>query len=677
MFLGSGVSALYHRFRVAGVVIGAGVVVAVAGASTPLWSGQIIADGFTQPAVPPAYTRAAARALDATHPDTRVYGLPGNNFGAQRWGDTIDTVYPGLLTRPYITHEQQIMGSMPTADVLEAVDGPLQNGVMDWNAMAPMASLLDAGDVLVQYDQAYERYDTPNPQTLAAELATTPPGLSDPVSYGTPRPNVPLLPHFDEGSLALPVDAGWPSPLVSYTVADPRPIVRTESTATPLVVDGDANGIVSAASVGLLTGNPTILYAGTLDTDPTLRHRTLSAPATLVVTDTNRKQGYRWNSLNENTGYTETAAQGPDTSDPSDAPLDLFPGAPADAQTTTFLAGVSSVTASSYGSSITYLPEDRPSAALDGNTQTAWLTNSFVGQIGQWWQVVLAQPRTEDQLLLVQPQTGDPDRHITRVTLTFDGGRPVSIPLSPVSRTAAGQVVTFPARTFTTLRITISGVSVDDPTSPLGSRSSTGFAEVGIPGISVDETVSMPQDLLRAAGAASLGDRLALVMTRLRASGVPPRSDVETSLQRTFWLPTARTFSLTGQARISPLVPDDEIDRLVGRPGSDYTGTVAYSEGRLPNDLRANAMATLDDDPSTIWEPGFGASHQTGEWLQYHFREPVTFDHLALQVVADGRHSVPTQLTVSSGGQSATVALPPWPTAAWPGRWSTSPSPSR
>ena len=34
---------------------------------------------------------------------------------------------------------------------------------MDWNALAPMASLMSAGDVLVQYDQAYERYDTPEP----------------------------------------------------------------------------------------------------------------------------------------------------------------------------------------------------------------------------------------------------------------------------------------------------------------------------------------------------------------------------------------------------------------------------------------------------------------------------------------------------------------------------------
>ena len=38
---------------------------------------------------------------------------------------------------------------------------------------------------------------------------------------------------------------------------------------------------------------------------------------------------------------------------------------------------------------------------------------------------------------------------------------------------------------------------------------------------------------------------------------------------------------------------------------------------------------------------------------------PVTFDHLDLQVVADGRHSVPTQIRIDSGGESRTVDLPP------------------
>ena len=67
-----------------------------AGATVPLWTGAIIANGFTQPAAPPLYVRQAAAALDKANPATRVYALPGNNFAAYRWGDTIDTVYPGL-----------------------------------------------------------------------------------------------------------------------------------------------------------------------------------------------------------------------------------------------------------------------------------------------------------------------------------------------------------------------------------------------------------------------------------------------------------------------------------------------------------------------------------------------------------------------------------------------------
>jgi hypothetical protein len=667
MLLGGGVSAVVARVRRTGLVIGAFAVAAIAGATTPLWTGGIIANGFTQPAAPPLYVRQAAAALDKTHPGTRVYALPGNDFAAYRWGDTIDTVYPGLTTRPFVTHEQQVMGSLATQDVLEAVDTPLQDGTMNWNALGPMTSLMSAGDVLVQYDQAYERYDTPIPQQVAADLSVTPPGLSDPVSYGTPRPNVPLIPHFDEATLARPPNQGWPAPLVSYTVADPRPIVRTESTKVPLVVDGNASGVVNAASVGLLAGNPTILYAGTLDTDKTLRNETLGAPADLVVTDTNRKQGFEWNSLNENTGYTETAAQPPDTSDPSDEPLNLFPTAPVDAQTTAVLQGVSSVTASSYGSSITYLPEDRPSNALDGNTQTAWLDDSFAQQIGQWWQVAFDQPRTESSLTLIQPQTGLPDRTITKVTLTFDGGHPFTAVLGPTSLTTAGQVVTFPARTFSTLRITVTGVKVANPAVPVGSRSSVGFAEVEIPGVTVNETIAMPEDLLRAAGTSSIIDRLSLIMTRLRSSGTPPRADVETSLVRSFWLPTPRTFSMTGSARISPLIPDDMIDRLVGRPGANHTGIVAYSLGRLPGDLRAGAIATLDDNSSTLWEPGFGASHQAGDWLQYTLPKPITFDHLDLQIAADGQHSVPTSLTVSADSGSTTFALPPIADSSVPG----------
>ena len=116
---------------------------------------------------------------------------------------------------------------------------------------------------------------------------------------------------------------------------------------------------------------------------------------------------------------------------------------------------------------------------------------------------------------------------------------------------------------------------------------------------------------------------------------------------------------MAGSARISPLVPDDEIDRLVGRPGADHTGIVAYSKGRLPGDLSAGAIATLDSNPATVWEPGFGVAHQAGEWLQYDLPAPVTFDHLDLQVVADGEHSVPTSITVAADSGTVALKLPP------------------
>jgi arabinofuranan 3-O-arabinosyltransferase len=89
---------------------------------------------------------------------------------------------------------------------------------------------------------------------------------------------------------------------VTYPVAKPRPIDRAEPLTTPLVVAGNGSGLVNASAVGLLAGNPTIFYSGTLDTDRPLQKKVLSGHPDLVVTDTNRKQGYRWNGIADNTG---------------------------------------------------------------------------------------------------------------------------------------------------------------------------------------------------------------------------------------------------------------------------------------------------------------------------------------------------------------------------------------
>ena len=125
-------------------------------------------------------------------------------------------------------------------------------------------------------------------------------------------------------------------------------------------------------------------------------------------------------------------------------------------------------------------------------------------------------------------------------------------------------------------------------------------------------------------------------------------------MARAFTLPTARTFSVSGTAAVSPLIPDDVIDALLG---TTVPGVVAaYSSGRLPGDIQDRASSTLDGNPATVWSPGLGP--QAGTWLEYNLAKPVTFDHLSMAVVTDGRHSVPTSITVRADGQSRTVALP-------------------
>jgi len=672
MLLGAGVSALWQRLAKVGLVTGLVVAGLVVANNPAVFNGDAeVVSFFTQPAHLPSYQMAAIHHLNATHPGTRVLAIPGNDFAAYRWGDTVDTPQPAYLDRPFVTREQQVMGSMATADTLYAMDDPVQQGTENWNGLAPMARLLSAGDVLVEYDQAYEHYGVVQPQLLAQQLASTPAGLSDPVSFGTPRPNVPAYSELDEADLSAPANPTPPAPLVDYTVSAPRPITRAESDTGAVVVAGDATGLQEMADAGLLDTTSAIYYAGTLDTHPGLR-RLLAPGDQLVVTDTNRKQAFRWDTLTANYGATETPSQNPAAHDPSDSPIDLFPGAPLASRTVASYVGAAAVTASSYGNSVSYTPENRAYSAIDGNLDTAWETGVFIpNPAGQWWQVTLPRQITEDHVTLVQTQQGDLFRSITRVTLRFDGHHPTTVTLGPASRTPAGQVIDFPTTRFRTLRITIDGVTHEnvDP----AAASEVGLAEVEIPGVHVAEVVKMPTDLLSVAGARSLADRLTLVMARQRVSPFPPRTDPETTISRQFTLPTARTFTLSGTASVSALIPDDEIDRLLGRPGADGSGTIAYSKGRLPGSLTSGAAAAIDGNPQTAWQPGLGAPAQTGEWLEYNLAAPLTFDHMALQVVADGRHSVPTSLTIST--ETAThrptgsyhVSLPPIADSRTPG----------
>ncbi len=311
--------------------------------------------------------------------------------------------------------------------------------------------------------------------------------------------------------------------------------------------------------------------------------------------------------------------------------------------------------ASSYGSEDTYQPEDRPELAIDGNPATAWATGAASDPDGQWWQVTTRAPVTTDHVTLTQPQVGDIDRWITTVTLRFDGGRALTVHLGAASRAAGGQTVSFSQRTFRSLRIVV------DTTTASGN-SPVGFSEVAVGGARAIEVIDMPQDLLRSMGSASRHHRLVLLLTRLRGNPSQPGSDVQVDMDRSFWLPTARTFSLGATARIDGMVLSATLETLLSAEaqpagGAPSSAVTVDASSRLPGDLNAGPAAAFDDNPATAWTTAFG-SQQVGQWLSVTTPKPVTFDHLDFRVIADGRHSVPTALRISTEHGSVNVKLP-------------------
>lgn len=655
LLVAAGLAALAARRPRAATVCAVAVAIVAAAGIPPLWTGDFIGENLQRPEDVPQYWKAAARYLDARGDATRVLEIPGADFASYRWGNTVDPILPGMMDRPYAARELIPYGSEPSADLLAALDRRMQEGVFETDALAPVARLMGVGDVVVRSDLQYERYRTPRPKTLW-NLLTNPlaKGFDNPRGFGKAVPNVAIskLPLRDEIFLATPVSTPDPPPVTAFPVHDPLPIVRTRAAAGTMLVAGDGEGVVEAASAGLLGGDEVLLYSAALATQPMVRARALADGATLLLTDTNRKRARRWSTVRENTGYTERAGEKPLVDDPSDNRLPLFPDAKDDAYTTVEQRGVASVQASDYGNPVSYTAEDRPANAFDGDTATAWRTGAFDAVKGERLVLKTDGPVTTDHVDVVQPLTGPRNRYITRLAVAVDGTKIGTFDLDDRSRSEDGQTLALGGtRRFSTLTLTVEGDNVGKRALYDG-YSGVGLSEVRVAGVRVDEVVKLPTDLLRTAGPAAADRPLTILLSRLRANPQElVRSDEERSMNRTFTLPAARTFSLAGEARLSAAVPDEVVDRLVGS-----TGPGARSSRHLAGDLGSRASSAIDGDDSTAWTSGFG--NQVGDWLDVDVPDR-PLDHLNLRVLADGYHSVPTRLVITNERGDRQVAEVP------------------
>ncbi len=626
-----------------------------------LWLGRMVPDNLDRAEEVPSYWNEAAAAIDAGDRSTRVLELPGADFASYRWGNTVDPITPGLVDRAYVARELIPYGSPASADFLNAVDRPLQEGTADPDALVPLARLMGVGDIVLRSDLQYERYRTPRPRTTFAWMNQIE-GLGPPVGFGEPLPNVagPEQTLIDEVELGSARDLADPPPVAIYPVSDPVPIVRAE-TDPPLIVAGDATGLVATAGVGLVEPGRLVRFAASLDPeDP------IPTDASIVVTDTNRRAPTRWGTIRENIGHTEQVGEEPLVDDPGDNRLQVFRDETDDNRTVAVHAGGASTQATRYGNSVTYTADDRAINALDGDPYTAWRVGDSSDVVGERLIVDFDRPVGSRQLTLLQPQNRIRTRHITEVAIHHGDAERRAVRLDDTSLAPPGQTIELDHPIGDHLELEILDTNVGRLVDYDG-ESGVGFAEVEIDDLVLEEQIRPPTDVLTSAGSELAAHDLAFLFSRRRSNPAEPfRFDAEQQMIRIIDLPQARSFGLEGTARASGFASEATIAELLDLDRE----LVTRSSESLPGSLPSMAWAAFDEDPDTAWQTPLDDS--TGRWIQVELPAPQRIETLALDIVADGRHSVPTVVTVVvDDGAPQTVPLPviadriePWSTTA-------------
>jgi arabinofuranan 3-O-arabinosyltransferase len=625
-------------------IASAAAVALIAVANLPSLTGHRWVDpALDRDESPPAAWSEAAAALDAAASGYRAWQLPGAEFGAFRWGYTVDPPLPGMTTRPLITRDLLPLGSAAAMDLAYAVDDRFQAGTVEPSSIAPLARLLGADTIWVAGDTAFDRFRTPRPELVHDLYAAEPDGLGPPTAYGPSSPNQPEIPMVDEQSVSDGRVGTVVPPVELVPVEDPQPVVRAKNEV--VVVVGSGDGVIDAAAAGLIDGHELVRYTGSL-TEGELA-AAVDAGARVVVTDSNRDRAHHWRSSQDVTGYTEsdgTAEPEVLRPDGADERLPFFGDDPAGGYTVAVQDGPVRAVASAYGEPFAYRPEDRAFMAVDGDPATAWRVADRAPAEGEF--IRLETTESIDHVTLRQPAGADAVRHVGQVTISVDDRPGVAVELDERSFAGDGQRVDLePTAGPSAVTITIDSVVVPDPT--IGpALAAVGFAEVDVGLGATVEVVRPPRDVV-ANGVDADATSLTYVFTRLRTRPSDRwRSDPEPALVREVELSSARDLRADITVRLDHRASDEVLADLLGIEGG-------RASARLTGVPTAAGWAATDDDPATAWITPFGTA--VGSSLEVDGAGGE--DEIRLTQRA-GDFSPVTEVRITTGEGSTDLAVP-------------------
>ncbi len=409
-------------------------------------------------------------------------------------------------------------------------------------------------------------------------------------------------------------------------------------------MSGSGDGVVDAASAGLIVGDEAIRYSASLSAADLAAD--LETADLVVVTDSNRRRAHHWRGSQDVTGYTEPAS-GAQTvwEDSGDARLDLFPDAESAAFTVSAQDGPVAATATSYGERFSYQPEARPALAIDGDPNTSWTVLDPADQF-----IEITTTAGVDHVTLLQPSGLRDVRRLETVTVTVDGGEPEQVVLDDRS-VISGQRIDIPATTGpTTIRVSLGRVV--EAESHRGhnhpDRTPVGFAEIDAGLGQSPERIVVPSDLTTAMHEAGIERPVTWVLTRERVRATNRwRADPEWRIVREIDVPFSQDVDVTATVRLDLRASDAVLAELLGINGPTATA-------RLTGVPAAGGWAAADGDLATAWITPF--NEVVGAALHAEIVDPTT--PLTLEQRA-GNYSLVTAVRLTQGDRVVELLVPP------------------
>ncbi len=309
-------------------------------------------------------------------------------------------------------------------------------------------------------------------------------------------------------------------------------------------------------------------------------------------------------------------------------------------------SGAVDITASSSGSNanatVNGSPANSPYAAFDADPQTAWMSASLSGAIGQWLQIELPDAITIGTASLQFAQSSE--SFPSRIRVTTDSGS-VDEDVAPDDQT---QQITLPAGPLQSLRITV----LDATRTGFGS--SVGIATLALPHVTVSRTLDVPgptaPDVI--AFEVASGQRSSCLPVGSDSAACDPtwaaQGEEDTALDRSFLLTDDASYQVDAGLRLLPSVTTDALLDS-GNP------LRAIASSTDSNDPRERPGAAVDGDLGTGW---VASAKDRAPTITVSFAQPSEITGIVVRPMVGAPVTNPTRVQVTTGGESFSADVP-------------------